>query len=115
MSPLSPLCYTRIGLLFWQVEALAETLYAARGVQNALLSCKERMALRANVNLQNRLNTDGLKAISTGTSDCGLNIIWMYSLFHDLSQAPLYSLLYMPAVVQGINSTVMAVSMIVHG
>src|SRR5205085_11420154 len=115
MSPLSPLCYTRIGLLFWQVKALAETIYAARGVQDALLSCKEWMALRANVNLQDWFDADGFKAIATGTADCGLNIIWMYSLFHDLSQVPLYSLLYMPAVVQGINSTVMAVSMIVHG
>ena len=73
-------------LLFWQVEALAETLHAACGVQDALLPGKERVTLRADVNLQNRLNTEGFEAIATGTTDCGFNIIWMYSLFHALSQ-----------------------------
>lgn len=92
---LIPVIYTRMGaiyqaLLFRQVEALAETLHAAGGVQDTLLPRIERMALRADINLQNRLNAFSFKAIATSTDECGLNIIWMYSLFHDLSQVPFY-------------------------
>ena len=100
-----PLFHIRTGvmrsaLVLAQVKASAEPLDATGGVQDTLLPRKEWMALRTNIDLQDRLGAEGLKAIAAGATDCGFNIVWMYSFFHDNSQ---------------VNSTVMAVSMIVHG
>jgi len=49
------------GLLFRQIEALAETFNTAGRVKDALLPGEEWMTFRANVHLQDWLDTDGLK------------------------------------------------------
>ncbi len=70
-------------LVFLQVEPLAETLHAPRGVKDTLLAGEEWVAPGAHINLEHRLDANGLKAIATGAAYCGLNIFWMDSLFHD--------------------------------
>ena len=73
-------------LFFLYIESPAEAFYTASSVKNSLLTSKEWMAIRTDINLQKRLDAECLKAISTGTTYCGLNIIWMYSFFHSNSQ-----------------------------
>jgi hypothetical protein len=65
-----------------QVEALAETLDATSRVKDALLTSEEWMALRADINLQNWFDAQCFETVTTGTTDRGLNIIWMDSFFH---------------------------------
>ena len=69
-------------LFFRQIETSAEALHTSSSIKNSLLSGKEWVTIRTDINLQQRLDAECLKAISTSTTYCGLNIIWMYSLFH---------------------------------
>jgi hypothetical protein len=69
-------------LFFLQVEAFAETLNTTGGIKDALLTSEERMALGADINLQQRFDAQRLKAVATGANNCGLYIVWMNSLFH---------------------------------
>ena len=69
-------------LFFLQIESLTEALYTSSSVKDSLLSSKEWVTIRTDINLQQRLDAECLKTISTSTAYCGLNIIWMYSLFH---------------------------------
>jgi len=74
------------GLLFFlQIESLAEALYSSSSVKDSLLSSKEWVTIRTDINLQQRLDTECLKAISTSTTYRGINIIWMYTFFHNIS------------------------------
>ena len=69
-----------------QVEAPAEALNATSRVQYALLAGEEWVTLGAYINLKYRLDAQRLECIATGTTHCGLDIIWMDSLFHDSLQ-----------------------------
>jgi len=73
-------------LLVLQVEAFAEALHATSRIKDALLPCEEGVTLRTYINLKHRLDAKRLKGIATGTTDCGLYIIWMDSFFHNDSQ-----------------------------
>lgn len=86
MFPLSPLFTSLAQLFVLDIEAFAEALHAPGSVKNTLLPGEERVALRADIHLQDWLDTQRLKAISTGATYCGFDVIWMYSLFHGISQ-----------------------------
>lgn len=73
-------------LFFLQIESLTEALYTSSSVKDSLLSSKEWVTIRTDINLQQRLDAECLKAISTSTTYCGINVIWMYSFFHKNSR-----------------------------
>ena len=64
------------------VKALAEALDAARRIQNALLTRIERVALRANVNLEDRLRASYGKRVATCAGNSGLYVVGMDSRLH---------------------------------
>jgi hypothetical protein len=70
-------------LILVNVEAPAEALDTARRIQNALLTRIEWVALRANVNLQDRLRASYSKRVATRAADGGFYIIWVNSRLHD--------------------------------
>lgn len=70
-------------LILFNVKAPAEALDTACRIQNALLTCIERMALRANVNLEDRLRASNGKRVTTRAGDGGLYVIWVDSRLHD--------------------------------
>ncbi len=79
--------YTRwlravLRLVLVNVEALAEALDAARRIQNALLARIERMALRANVHLEDWLRASYGKRVATCAANSGLYVIGMNSRLH---------------------------------
>ena len=107
-------------LFFLQIESLAEALYTSSSVKDSLLSSKEWVTIRTDINLQQRLDAECLKAISTSTTYCGINVIWMYSFFHKNPRAILLftlapKLRNVSAAKQARISTVMVADMIVHG
>ena len=79
--PFIPIFFSQ-NLVFLQVEAFAEAFHTTSRVQNALLTSEEWMTLRADVNLQNGLNAQRLKAIATGATDRGFDVIWVNAFFH---------------------------------
>jgi hypothetical protein len=42
------------------------------------------VATGAYVNFQDGFDAERLKGVATGTAYCGLNVVWMDSLFHGL-------------------------------
>jgi hypothetical protein len=74
----------RCKLFFLQVEAFAEALHTTSGVENTLLPGEEWVTLRADIDLEYRADAKRLETVPTGTADCGLSVIWVNSLFHDL-------------------------------
>ena len=70
-------------LFFRQIETSAEALHTSSSIKNSLLSGKEWVTIRTDINLQQRLDAECLKAISTGTTYRGFDIFWMYSFFHN--------------------------------
>jgi hypothetical protein len=75
-------------LIFFQVEASAEALHTTGCVKNTLLAGKEWVATGAYINFQDGFDAERLEAVATGTAYCGLNIVWMDSLFHGLWITP---------------------------
>src|SRR5262245_47804900 len=73
------MCVRLLGLLAVLVEVIApvEALHAASGVENALLSREERVALRADVNLELRLGAADLKGVAARAGDGRLDVVWM--------------------------------------
>src|SRR6185437_7965363 len=49
---------------------------------NALRSCIERVALRADIDLELRLRAANLEGVATGAGDGRLDVVWMDIGFH---------------------------------
>lgn len=81
---MSPLCAVSmlLHLFFFQVKALAKTLDPASAVQNALLACKEWVALRADIYPKVGLDAASGKGVATGTRDRCLNKFGVNSSLH---------------------------------
>src|SRR5258708_6887837 len=62
--------------------ALVEALHAALDVQEVLLPGEERMALRADLDVEVRLRAHRLEAVAAGTRDGGLDVLGMDLRFH---------------------------------
>ena len=50
-----------------KIETLVETINTSAGINELLLTCKERMALRANINLEFALCGSGCESMATST------------------------------------------------
>jgi len=66
-----------------------KTLYPSTGVHKFLFSCKEGMAVRANINSQVLFGRTCCKAVTTGTSHGSLLVIGMYLCLHGVHLFPL--------------------------
>ena len=97
-SPLSlipsiiPCNSIRRNLLFLQIEAFAEALHATSCVENTLLPGEERVTLGADIDLEHRPDAECLETVAAGTTYCGLDVIWMNSLFHSFAYSQIFTL-----------------------
>src|SRR6476646_4270407 len=60
-----------------EVVAPVEALHTASSVENALRPREERVALRADVNLELSLRAANLEGVAAGAGDGRLDVVWM--------------------------------------
>ena len=72
---------TRTGGVF-----LAETLNATGGIDNLLFARVERMALRANLDVEwLATGRTGVELVATAAGNGDFNVVWVNSVFHFIS------------------------------
>src|SRR5260370_41401066 len=85
LSGLPPSRLLLVARLLRALEALVEALDAAGGVDDALLSGEERVAVAADLDVHVGLRRAGLPAVAAGAVDRGFDVVWVNLRFHFLS------------------------------